>query len=362
MKLFKRTEAPETVPEQPVENSEPAHEKGLVFHRITLALLQYLNAFAYDAPEIDVGSYKETIEQLKEQFNSSEKPKHQELYFERERANILKFIDSQKAYLDDRDKELRDIIDLLTKAMANLNVENRDFYQRVYDESEKIIEITRLDDIKKIKNALKQEVEQMREVIDIKRDQETRQMQLLAGQVDVLRQELEKAKEKSVTDALTGAYNRLAFDEYIAEKVERYAMAKDSFSVLMLDLDNFKSINDKYGHPIGDRVLVAFTQKCRSAIRGDDFLARFGGEEFVIVLPGANLGNALKKARHICQTIASARYAISSASTNDYLSVTVSAGVCSIKKGDTAETLIARADKALYEAKRNGKNRAVGRK
>jgi diguanylate cyclase len=241
-------------------------------------------------------------------------------------------------------------------------VENRDFYQRVYDESEKIIEITRLDDIKKIKNALKQEVEQMREVIDVKRDQENRQMRLLVGQVDMLRNELEKAREKSVTDALTGAYNRLAFDEYITEKVDRYAMAKESFSILMLDLDNFKTINDKFGHPIGDRVLVAFSQKCRLTIRGDDFLARYGGEEFVIILPGANLGNALKKARHICETVASARYAVGNDSTNDYLSVTVSIGVSSIKKGDTAESLIARVDKALYEAKRKGKNRAVGRK
>lgn len=362
MKLFKRPDTPNTEPDQPNGNPDQALEKGLVFHRITMALLQFLQTFAYDAPEIETTGYYDTIEQLKAHFTSQEMPKHQELFFERQRVNILKFIDSQKAYLDDRDKELRDIIDLLTKAMANLNVENRDFYQRVYDESEKIIEITRLDDIKKIKNALKLEVEQMREVIDIKRDQESRQMKLLAGQVDVLRQELEKAKEKSVTDALTGAYNRLAFDEYIAEKIERYTMVKEAFSMLMLDLDNFKSINDKYGHPIGDRVLMAFAQKCRSSIRGDDFLARYGGEEFAIVLPGANLGNALKKARHICQTIASTRYAIGNSSANDYLSITVSIGVCAAKKGDTVDTFITRADKALYEAKRGGKNRAVGRK
>lgn len=362
MKLFNRSETIAEESNQPSLSAALSQEKADVFQRITLALLHFLKAFAQDATEIQAESYKETLDQLRERFQSSEKPKHQELYFEREKINILKFVERQNVYLDDRDKELRDIIDLLTKAMSSLNVENRDFYQRVYDESEKIIEITRLDDIKKIKNALKQEVDQMREVVDLKRDQDSRQMKLLAGQVDQLRQELEKAKEKSATDGLTGIYNRSAFDEYLTAKVEHYLVMKEDFSLLMLDLDNFKTINDKFGHLIGDRVLVAFAQKCRSAIRSDDFLARYGGEEFAIVLPGANLGNALKKARQICQNVASARYATDNAQADEYLSITVSIGVCAAKKGDSVEKMLARADKALYEAKRAGKNRAIARK
>jgi diguanylate cyclase len=363
MKLFNHSN---TAPEETKEltlSDELIRDKADVFHRVTLAMLTFLEAFALKDPEIQTDRFQEILDELRKNFNSSERPKHQELHFEHEKSNILKFIERQNAYLGDRDKALRDIIDLLTKAMANLNVENRDFYQRVYDESEKIIEITRLDDIKKIKNALKQEVDQMREVVDLKRDQENRRMQLLAGQVDVLREELEKAKEKSITDGLTGIYNRAAFDDQLAQKVDTYRSTKENFSLLMLDLDDFKSINDKYGHPLGDRVLVAFAQKCRSAIRNDDFLARYGGEEFAIILTGASLGNAVKKARLICQTIASTRYATNNSSqSNDYLSITVSIGVCATKKGDTVEKLLARADKALYEAKRSGKNRAVARK
>jgi diguanylate cyclase len=362
MKLFNRRIAAETELEQPTYRYETAQEKADVFHRISMALLHFLKIFGQKIPEIQFDSYQTTLEQLKDKFSSEERPKQQELYFEREKINILKFIERQNSYLEDREKELRDIIDLLTKAMANLNVENRDFYQRVYDESEKIIEITRLDDIKKIKNALKQEVDQMREVVDLKRDQEARQMEVLADQVDVLRQELEKAKEKSLTDGLTGVYNRAAFDDRLSAKVERHANSHEDFAMLMIDIDDFKSINDKYGHLIGDRVLVAFSQKCRNAIRGDDFLARYGGEEFTIILEGANLGNALKKARQICQTIAATRYAVSNIKTDDYLSITVSIGVCAVKNGDTAEKLLARADKALYEAKRSGKNRAIARK
>jgi diguanylate cyclase len=131
----------------------------------------------------------------------------------------------------------------------------------------------------------------------------------------------------------------------------------------MLDLDDFKAINDTHGHLIGDRVLVAFSKKCKDSIRGDDVIARYGGEEFAIILSGANLRNALARARQICSAVAATRYATCDGNCEqDYLSVTVSIGVTNFKKGDTAESLISRADKALYKAKRSGKNRAAVRK
>jgi diguanylate cyclase len=362
MKLFNLSNKDQSPSDQPSINVELVQQKSDLFLRTTLALLHFMKAFAQDIQDIHADTYKETIDLLTEKYKSSEKPPSIELVFEREKINILSFIERQNQYLEDREKELRDIIDLLTKAMANLSVENRDFYQRVYDQSEKMIEITRLDDIKKIKAALKHEVDQMREVVDCKRDQELRQMKFLAGQVSSLRDELEKAKEKSITDGLTGVYNRLALDEYLAEKIERSEVMKDGFALLMLDLDNFKSINDKFGHPIGDRVLVAIAKKCRTAIRSDDFLARYGGEEFAIILPGANLKNALKKAEQICQLIAATRYAASSNQSEEQLSVTVSIGVSAFKKGDTPASLIARADEALYNAKRRGKNKAIAGK
>jgi diguanylate cyclase len=180
--------------------------------------------------------------------------------------------------------------------------------------------------------------------------------------VDNLRRELETAKNKSMTDSLTGIYNRQAFDEYLTDLIERSQVMKSEFSLLMMDLDNFKAINDTHGHLIGDRVLVAFATKCRNAIRGDDFIARYGGEEFTIVLPGASLRNALKKARQICETVAAARYATNTGENGGHLSMTVSIGVSAYKKGDNSVTLIARADKALYDAKKRGKNRASMKK
>lgn len=362
MKLFDRStpSAPETG--QSDQDAGVFQEKAAVLLRCSLDLLFFLKEFALDIAELHPERFKQDVDEVSEQFNTQTRPKRLELDFERYKEKLHGYIKFQNSYLQDREHELRDIIHLLSKAMANLNVENLEFYQRVYDQSEKMIEITRLDDIKKIRSALAQEVARMRETVDFKRDQERRQLQLLAGQVESLRQELETAKSKSMTDGLTGVYNRQAFDDYLGDMIERSQVMKTEFSLLMMDLDDFKSINDTYGHLIGDRVLVAFANKCRNAVRGDDFIARYGGEEFTIVLPGASLRNALKKARHICQSVSSARYATNTGQAGDHLSMTVSIGVAAYKKGDTQVTLIARADKALYDAKTGGKNRAVSKK
>jgi diguanylate cyclase len=345
--------------EELVQKNTLLKEKSDVYQRSIEAMLHFLKSFAMELSEIRSDRFKEMIDGLAQQFASPERPKRVELDFERHKDSILSFIEHQHQYIAEREKELRDIIDLLTKAMASLDVENREFYYRVYDQSEKMEQITLLDDIKKIKSALQYEVTQMRDIVDQKKDQDRRQVQLLASQVDNLRQELEKTKAKSMTDGLTGAYNRQAFDDTLKDLIVRSRVMNSDLSLLILDLDDFKKINDTYGHLIGDRVLVSFCQKCRKSIRGDDVLARYGGEEFAIILPGASLKNALKKGRQICDTISSARYATDGESDENYLSVTVSIGVAVCKRDDTAESFVGRADKALYKAKSSGKNRAV---
>lgn len=362
LKLFHRPSDNEPDMAQLVEKSMILQEKSDVFLRSIDAMIHFLKSFAIDDKEIHSDRFKKSLDVLNEQFAADERPKRIELNFEHQKNKILSFIEHQHHYIADREKELRDIIDLLTKAMANLDVENREFYHRVQDQSEKMEKITRLDDIKKIKSALAHEVSQMREIVELKKDQDRRQVQLLAGQVDSLRRELEKTRAKSMTDGLTGVYNREAFDDTLVDLIERNRVMNTTFSLMILDLDDFKQINDKYGHVIGDRVLVAFSKKCRSSIRGDDYIARYGGEEFAIILPGANMKNALKKGRQICDAVAATRYATSTSQEDDYLSVTVSIGVTDFNKDDTPESMINRADKALYKAKNNGKNRAIGRK
>ena len=364
MKLFSRASS-NPVEVNALESSEKVgavQERCDMLLRSITAALDMMKAFALDVEELHSERFKDDIQALAARFQEIDKPKRQELHFEQKQQDILAFIDRQHAYIKDREQELRDIIDLLTKVMANLNVENSDFYHRINKQGEAIIKISGLDDIKKIKNALKAEVEQMWEIVSLKQDQERRQIRQLAGQVHTLQNQLVEARAKAMTDSLTGIYNRQALDEFLVEKIEHNSPGADGFSVLMVDIDNFKTINDKFGHIIGDRVLFALAQKCRASIRGEDFLARYGGEEFTIVLEGAAFRHALKIAQKLCNTIASVRYATSESQNGDYLCMTVSIGMTHYKKGDTMSTLIARADQALYDAKRKGKNRVVGRK
>jgi diguanylate cyclase len=359
-KLFSRPTNGDAAAQPSAQAMDLLQEKTDVFLRAIESMLCFLKSFALDLSEIRSDRFKALMDDLSRKFSSTENPKRLELEFERQKDDILEFIQLQHKYIADRDNELRDIIDLLTKAMASMDVGNREFYRRIYDRSEKMEQITLLNDIRKIKNALQQEIGQIRKIVDGQKDQDRRQMHRLASQVDSLRHELERTRARSMTDGLTGVYNRQAFDEALSDLITRCRSMNADFCLLMADMDDFKKINDTYGHLVGDQVLVAFCQKCRQSIRGDDVLARYGGEEFAILLPGANLENALKKGNQICDAIASARYQVSGDDRNgDYLSVTVSIGVALFKKDDTAEAIIARADKSLYKAKKSGKNCVV---
>jgi len=322
-------------------------------------LFLFLKDFSFDIKEIDSQKFKEDIDKLSNQFISEEKINKIESVFEKQKIAISDYIQRQKDYIGDREKEFRDIIELLNKAMTGFDDRNKEFYHRVYDQSEKIEQITKLEDIKKIKLALKQEIENIRHLVDDKKSEDKKELYNLSSRVETLKQELEQAKKKSETDGLTGINNRQAFDDYIQDAVERNTLMKAPFSMLLLDIDDFKKINDTHGHVIGDRVLVAFATKCKTFIRSNDFIARYGGEEFAIILPGASIRNATKKGKQICKAISETQYAVGTGQSGELLSITVSIGISRHKKGEPVSDVIDRADKALYKAKKTGKNRAV---
>lgn len=320
-------------------------------------LLQFVQDFSLDLKEIRSDEFRKRISDLSAEFAKDKKTKKIQSCFEKNKKVIADFIKRQKDYLIDRENEFKDIIDILSRAMVTLDTENREYNQKILKQSEKIEQITLLDDIKKLKQALIQEIEQIRQTVKEKQSRDSAKLEILSNQVSTLNVQLEKARTESVTDGLTGIYNRKAFDHYLADILEKNTTSGSTFALLMLDIDNFKGINDTHGHQIGDRVLLAIVNKCRQSIRGEDFLARYGGEEFVMVLPGASLENAVKKADQICSTIAATRYFLDDASGSQTLAVTVSIGVIAHRESDTAAGIIERVDKALYAAKDAGKNR-----
>ncbi len=159
----------------------------------------------------------------------------------------------------------------------------------------------------------------------------------------------------ATTDKLTGLMNRQAF-EYIFRTLRMKQSAQHhTFSIILIDLDHFKKINDKYGHNIGDRVLVRAASLIKRAIRKTDFACRWGGEEFVVLLGDCSLHQAHQIAEKIRQAV---RFALVS-HRHQVIDITLSCGVAESHSGESIDHLVQRADKALYQAKRQGRDRAI---
>ena len=129
----------------------------------------------------------------------------------------------------------------------------------------------------------------------------------------------------------------------------------DALSVVVIDIDHFKSVNDRWGHAAGDRVLKTVSAQLRAQLRGGDFLARFGGEEFVVISPQTNLEQATHLSEKLRQHIGICDFH----HTQEPVPVTISCGVATFHAGDTPDTVFDRADRALYQAKREGRNRCI---
>lgn len=159
----------------------------------------------------------------------------------------------------------------------------------------------------------------------------------------------------SITDPLTGLLNRRAFSDQALARNALPERARPPVGLLVLDLDRFKTINDTHGHEVGDRVLRSFADVMRMSVRSEDLVFRLGGEEFCMILPGADVAEAMATADRIRRTFALS-FVVAEAQD---IRATVSIGVASCEGGTPLEALLAAADTALYEAKRAGRNKVV---
>jgi diguanylate cyclase (GGDEF)-like protein len=163
-------------------------------------------------------------------------------------------------------------------------------------------------------------------------------------------------KRHAAVDGLTGLFNRRRLDEVLPRYTARAHFENNPLTLVMVDVDHFKSFNDTFGHVAGDRVLYEVARILRERCRPSDFVARFGGEEFTVVLPGALLDDALVVADRLRNFIAT--HTIRLESGVELPAVTASFGLAQLLPGETAGAALTRADEALYEAKRSGRNRA----
>lgn len=182
-----------------------------------------------------------------------------------------------------------------------------------------------------------------------------RRIEIMEQESIELRQNAIKSRAQALRDPLTGLGNRQALNEMLEKEYTRWQRYKGNLSLVLWDLDNFKSVNDLYGHAAGDKVLKTLASVLQSQTRDADFVARFGGEEFIGLFPETTLSDALLLSEKVRNKVKSAKFYYESTT----VIVTVSAGIAQFSNDDTIDEVFNRADKALYQAKASGRDRCV---
>ncbi|QAU39379.1 GGDEF domain-containing protein [Bradyrhizobium guangdongense] len=246
--------------------------------------------------------------------------------------------------------EIDDVMTVLSNALGMTGT----YDASLSGASEQLSSASSREQIKAIVEALLRSTGEMRETNKALEDRLT----LSKNEISNLQQSLEAIRAESLTDPLTGLGNRKYFDRMIGMAVQSALAGDEPLSLLLLDIDHFKSFNDSYGHLTGDQVLRLVGLSLKQTIKGQDITARYGGEEFAVVLPNTALRQALTVADHIRRAVMAKE--LKKKSTGEILGrVTISVGVSMLKQGDDTDALIERADACLYAAKRNGRNRVI---
>lgn len=225
-------------------------------------------------------------------------------------------------------------------------------------------QLMRLDDIRRETDAAVSSIQVKRLVgrlaaVCLEATQDSRMLReklsLAQSDTEALKIDLSKAKSLAEIDPLTGIANRRSFDAHLAEQVANHHASKLPVCLLLADIDHFKKINDTYGHQVGDMVIKHFAAVIAQSVRSTDFVARFGGEEFSVILPKASVGNALGVAERVRQSLAQTSWAGTLPS--GAKRPTASFGIAEILDDETPGQLFERADRMLYSAKRLGRDR-----
>ena len=177
-------------------------------------------------------------------------------------------------------------------------------------------------------------------------------------QIENLRENLEVAEETGMRDPLTSLWNRRAFDHMLELQIETAAKNNTPVCLILADVDHFKKVNDGFGHLIGDEILRLVAGTISKNVKGRDFVARFGGEEFALILPQTALDNALKLALQVRHQLEIQKWFVSKRN-QSVGTITASFGVAQLQPGESKEALTGRADSKLYEAKLAGRNRVA---
>lgn len=370
----------EVIEEEPTGNKSAIHgnetfppvQQLIPPHSVNMQLLQLLehieipNAFDQKAKllkqqlsmyesALPVESILESVISLLVEINNNSQPKQQDI--DTFLAHITKQLTELGLAIRGSGVALMDASLIRSKLDQSVSEQMNDLQHRSFH-------ATQLEPLKEVISSriaqISQEIQEHKQKEATQSEKYRHQLEELSRKIKVMESETSELKSKLITantnalsDALTNLPNRLAYDERLKMEIARWQRYHTPLCLVVWDIDFFKNINDQYGHQVGDKVLVHVACQFSKHIRNADFVARFGGEEFTMLLPHTNKHSAFKVAEKFRLLIEQSRLNISDSS----LSITISCGITAFIKGDTHEIAFARADLALYRAKEQGRNR-----
>jgi diguanylate cyclase len=262
--------------------------------------------------------------------------------------------ESRKEVLTTAERRLQEALGELLSRLGEASGQTRAYSERLDAWS---AEIGVTQDHGRLREVLAEIALETQRVLE-KNDTLEQQLERSTDEVEELRRSLAAVQHEAMTDGLTGIANRKFFDAHLAEAMRVAEASGEPLSLLLIDIDRFKQFNDTWGHPLGDKVLRLVARTLKDCVKGRDLTARFGGEEFAIVLETTPHQAALAVAEQI-RTAMMRRKVVRKGSKEDLGQVTVSIGVGLYRPGEAAASLIGRTDAALYSAKHAGRNRVA---
>ena len=323
-----------------------------------MQLLRRIEGFVVPREEIRSQQFLAELSALRADLLEARKDAKSDLVCES--GFIRDYSSRQLEYFKNTEDELRGIIELLSEGLKTVKNGHSELHRNMATHLEKLGSISQLDDLRQVREQLTQEIQSVQASLKEVENRQEQQMETLAGEVSALRSKLKAAEEEARHDALTGVLNRRALDQVLDSWLAQYRSGGPGFTVVLMDLDKFKQINDEFGHTVGDRALLAIVENCRSLIRQGDVLARYGGDEFIYLFPGSAARNAAKIARKICEALASTTFTLEDETAGvRQLQLSASFGVTECRKKDSFESILERVDGALYKAKGGGRRTVV---
>lgn len=267
-----------------------------------------------------------------------------------------------RGVLTEREKELAGLVQVLRDTLADLAGQARSFNVDLMKTTDRMSGLANIDDIRELKRRISSEARELKNVVVEKQRRDDVLFMQLSRRVDALQNQLAEAQREAEEDPLTGAANRRGFDRALREWTATATRTKKPFLVAMVEIDQFKTIAEKHGHQVADRVLLCVAQRLQHDASDKDIVARFGAESFSVLMRHADLDAASVRLKATLQALAALEYEYEQDGKASSISFTCCAGVTENNPGETAEDLIKRVDRARADAARGGASQVVARK